>query len=90
MLSSKIINQNVHGNCGHLQTVFSSFHLSCSLKASECILKSLESNNLTATEFFFFLNNLYLVTTLLMTILTFTCREKERKEKYDVTAFTTN
>ena len=45
--------------------------------------------------FFFFLNNIYLVTTLLMTILTFTWREnknnvQERKEKYNVTAFTTN
>ena len=44
---------------------------------------------------FFFLNNIYLVTTLLMTILTFTWREnknnvQERKEKYNVTAFTTN
>ena len=42
-----------------------------------------------------FLNNIYLVTTLLMTILTFTWREnknnvQERKEKYNVTAFTTN
>ena len=45
--------------------------------------------------FFFFLNNIYLVTTLLMTILTFTWRKnknkvQEIKEKYDVTAFATN
>ena len=33
----------------------------------------------------FLKNNIYLITTLLMTILTFTWREK-----YDVTAFTTN
>ena len=43
----------------------------------------------------FFLNNIYLVTTLLITIFTFTWREnknnvQERKEKYNVTAFTTN
>ena len=43
----------------------------------------------------FFLNNIYLVTTLLMTILTFTWRKnknkvQEIKEKYDVTAFATN
>ena len=45
--------------------------------------------------FFFFLNNIYLVTKLLMTILTFTWRKnknnvQEIKEKYNVTAFTTN
>ena len=44
---------------------------------------------------FFFLNNIHLVTILLMTILTFTWRKtennvQERKEKYNVTAFTTN
>ena len=44
---------------------------------------------------FFSKNNIYMVTTLLMTILTFTWREninnvQERKEKYHVTAFTTN
>ena len=38
---------------------------------------------------------IYLVTTLVMRILTFTWREhennaQERKEKYNVTAFTTN
>ena len=43
----------------------------------------------------FFFNNIYLVTTRLMTILTFTWREhksnvKEINEKYNVTAFTTN
>ena len=48
-----------------------------------------------AMFFSFFKNNMYLVTTLLMTILTFTWREsknngQERKEKYNVTAFTTN
>ena len=46
-------------------------------------------------SFFFFLNNIYLVTTLLMAILTFTWRKnknkvQEIKEKYDVTAFATN
>ena len=46
-------------------------------------------------SFFFFFNNIYLVTTLLMTILTFTWRKnknnvQEIKEKYNVTAFTTN
>ena len=45
--------------------------------------------------FSYHLNNIYLVTALLMTILTFTWREnknnvQERKEKYNVTAFTTN
>ena len=43
----------------------------------------------------FFLNNIYLVTTLLMTILTFTWREnknnvQEKKEKYNVTEVATN
>ena len=42
-----------------------------------------------------FFNNIYLFTTLLMTILTFTWRKnknkvQEIKEKYDVTAFATN
>ena len=45
--------------------------------------------------YFFLFNNIYLVTTLLMTILTFTWRKnknkvQEIKEKYDVTAFATN
>ena len=44
---------------------------------------------------FLFFNNIYLVTTLLMTILTFTWTKnknnvQEIKEKYNVTAFTTN
>ena len=44
---------------------------------------------------FFFSINIYLATTLLMTILTFTWRKnknkvQEIKEKYNVTAFTTN
>ena len=48
--------------------------------------------NLVAVLFFIY--NIYLVTTLLMTILTFTWREnknkiQERKAKYNVTAFTT-
>ena len=45
--------------------------------------------------FCFFFNNIYLVTAPLMTILTFTWRKnknnvQEIKEKYNVTAFTTN
>ena len=49
---------------------------------------------ITECEFFFF-SNIYLVTILLMTILTFTWRKnknkvQEIKEKYDVTAFATN
>ena len=44
---------------------------------------------------YLFFNNIYLVTTLLMTMLTFTWRKnknkvQEIKEKYDVTAFATN
>ena len=46
-------------------------------------------------SFFFLYNKIYLVTTLLMTILTFTWRKnknnvQEIKEKYNVTAFTAN
>ena len=46
-------------------------------------------------HFFFFFNNIYLVTTLLMTIVTFIWRKnknnvQEIKEKYNDTAFTTN
>ena len=51
--------------------------------------------NQSIAFFFFFFKNIYLVTTLLMTILTFTWRKnknkvQEIKEKYDVTAFATN
>ena len=52
------------------------------------------ARNIGRKLFFFFLSNIYLVTTLLMTILTVTWRKNKNnvqviKEKYNVTAFTT-
>ena len=66
--------------------IYSNVWFQC--KTSECLV------SFKFLEFFFFFYNIYLVTTLLMTILTFTWRKnknnvQEIKEKYNVTAFTT-
>ena len=58
------------------------------------LLKRCVKESITAFFSFFFIN-IYLITALLMTILTFTWRKNknsvhEIKEKYNVTTFTTN
>ena len=69
--------------------------IQCNIKLSKSLRFFLGQSHIKGNIYIYFFNNIYLVTTLLMTILTFTWRKnknkvQEIKEKYDVTAFAIN